>query len=75
MLADFLQDDTGAISVDWVALTGGVLLLGLAVLFAVFSNGAAVAVASVNDTLRSTETNLCGALEEADDGLECPPTD
>lgn len=30
-LNDFMQDDTGAVTLDWVALTAGIVLLGAAI--------------------------------------------
>lgn len=31
----FLRDDSGAVTLDWVALTAGILLLGIAVVYGV----------------------------------------
>jgi hypothetical protein len=39
MLGKFLSDDTGAVTIDWVALTAGILLLGIAVVYGVFEGG------------------------------------
>ena len=33
------NDDAGAVTVDWVALTAGALLLGVAAVYAVYSRG------------------------------------
>ena len=35
---DFLRDDAGAVTVDWVVLTGMIVLLGMASAFAVAAN-------------------------------------
>jgi hypothetical protein len=35
----FLSDDAGAVTVDWVALTAGVLILGIMVVYAIANNG------------------------------------
>ena len=75
MFADFFSDETGAASVDWVALVGGVTVLGIAVVYSVYSVGAASAVASVDGTLEVAEGGLCDALEAEDGGVECPSTD
>ncbi len=56
-IRSFLRDDVGAITVDWVALTAGVLLLGLMVVYAIFNNGVSSLVSSVNSTL---ENQLAG---------------
>ncbi len=48
----FLSDDTGAVTIDWVALTAGILLLGIMVIYAIFNNGVAGLVLKVNSTLQ-----------------------
>jgi len=35
----FLRDETGAVTIDWVALTAGVLLLAIVLVFAIFDGG------------------------------------
>ena len=47
----FLSDDRGAITVDWVALTAGVLLVGIMVVYAIANNGVSSLVSNVNATL------------------------
>lgn len=47
----FLQDDSGAVTIDWVALTAGILLLGIAVVYAIFREGVAPLVESINTNL------------------------
>lgn len=37
--ATFLSDDAGAITVDWVSITAGILLLGVMVIYAIFNSG------------------------------------
>ena len=37
-IRDFLRDDAGAVTVDWVVLTGMIVLLGMAAAFAVGAN-------------------------------------
>ena len=51
LLRCFRSDDTGAITIDWVALTAGILLLGILVVFAIFNNGVAPVTGDVNDIL------------------------
>lgn len=36
MLQGFICDEAGAIAIDWVALTAGILLLGIGVVYALF---------------------------------------
>ncbi|MDH3666854.1 MAG: hypothetical protein OEN23_07975 [Paracoccaceae bacterium] len=45
------QDETGAITVDWVALTAAVLLVGIMVVYAIYNNGVSSLVSSVNSTM------------------------
>ncbi len=47
----FLSDDAGAVTIDWVALTAGTLLLGIMVVYAIFNNGVSSLVSNVNSTL------------------------
>ncbi len=54
----FLSDDAGAVTIDWVALTAGVLLLGILVVYAIFNNGVSVLVSNVNSTLEGVTTNV-----------------
>ena len=71
---EFFRDDTGAVTIDWVALTAGILLLGIMVVYAIFNGGVAGLVVSINDTLAgvTTDVNLgiamgCGAVENCGD--------
>ena len=54
----FLSDDAGAVTIDWVALTAGILLLGIMVVYAIFNNGVASLVSNVNSTLSGITTNV-----------------
>jgi hypothetical protein len=47
----FLSDDAGAVTIDWVALTAGILLLGILVVYSIFNNGVAPVVSTINATL------------------------
>ena len=60
----FLSDDAGAVTIDWVALTAGILLLGIMVVYAIFNNGVSVLVSSVNSTLTTVSAGVnIGTLE------------
>ncbi|MDH3666950.1 MAG: hypothetical protein OEN23_08465 [Paracoccaceae bacterium] len=50
-ISTFLDDTDGAITVDWVALTAGVLLVGIMVVYAIANNGVSDLVSGVNSTL------------------------
>ncbi len=54
----FLSDDAGAVTIDWVALTAGILLLGIMVVYAIFNNGVSTLVSNVNSTLSGVSTNV-----------------
>ncbi len=56
--AKFLSDDTGAVTIDWVALTAGILLLGIMVVYAIFNNGVKNLVLNVNSTLEGIGTDV-----------------
>ncbi len=53
---EFFRDDTGAVTIDWVALTAGILLLGIMVIYAIFNGGVASLVTSINATLADNAT-------------------
>ncbi len=57
---NFLSDDAGSVTIDWVALTAGILLLGIMVVYAIFNNGVQSLVENVNSTLSSVSTNISG---------------
>ena len=50
----FLTDDRGASTVDWVALTAGILLLGIVLVYAIFNNG----VSNLGSTMNSQLSNM-----------------
>ncbi len=50
-----LRNDRGAITADWVALTAGILLFGLAVVYAIFNNGVAPVVGGIDDAADGLE--------------------
>ncbi len=47
----FLKDEAGAVTIDWVALTAGILLLGIALVYGIFNNGVAPLQTSINTQL------------------------
>ncbi|MDH3666090.1 MAG: hypothetical protein OEN23_04085 [Paracoccaceae bacterium] len=64
IILNFIADDAGAITIDWVALTAGILLLGIMVVYAIFNNGVSTLVSSVNSTLESAGAGVnIGTLE------------
>ncbi len=57
----FLGNDDGAVTVDWVALTGGTLGFGLIVVAAVYNIG-------VGSLVNTTNANLTSLVVEVDPG-------
>ena len=55
---EFLSGDAGAVTIDWVALTSGILLLGIMVVYAIFNGGVADLVSNVNSTLTGVTTDI-----------------
>lgn len=51
MISKFLRDDCGAVTIDWVGLTAGILLLGVAVVYGIFQGGVLPLSESVNQNL------------------------
>lgn len=47
-LKNFLIDDSGVMTMDWVALSAGILLVGIVVVYSLFNNGVSSLVSSVN---------------------------
>jgi len=68
--AQFLSDDTGAVTIDWVALTAGILLLGIMVVYAIFNGGVSKLVGKINTTLGGITTSVnVGTTPDNTDGL------
>jgi hypothetical protein len=40
MVRSFVHDDRGAVTIDWVTLSAGILVLGLVVVYSVMGNSA-----------------------------------
>jgi len=54
----FLSDDAGAVTIDWVALTAGILLLGIMVVYAIFNGGVSSLVTNINSTLKNVTVSI-----------------
>lgn len=60
----FVADKSGAVTVDWVALTAAVVIIGIGIVYTVFSSGpdgVAGLVTNLNDQLGVAATNIQGA--------------
>ena len=55
-LTRFISDDDGVVTIDWVALTAGILLLGIMVVYAIVNNGVSSLVSNVNSTFEGVST-------------------
>jgi hypothetical protein len=51
MIEKFLRDDAGAVTIDWVSLTAGGLLLGIAVVYGIYQGGVLPLSESINQNL------------------------
>lgn len=47
----FIRDESGAVTIDWVALTAGILLLAIALVYGIFNNGVSPLVDRINSSL------------------------
>jgi Flp pilus assembly pilin Flp len=60
----FSEEESGAATIEWVAVAAGLLLLGITVLYAIHNNGVSQLVLDVNATLNHSGTAI--ALPTAD---------
>jgi hypothetical protein len=51
MIEKFLRDESGAVTIDWVSLTAGGLLLGIAVVYGIYQGGVLPLSESINSNL------------------------
>ena len=57
-LSVFAEDDSGAVTIDWIGLTAGILLAGMVAIFAIYGNGVTVLTANVNTNMSNLTTDL-----------------
>ncbi|MEM0990124.1 MAG: hypothetical protein AAGK00_14700 [Pseudomonadota bacterium] len=50
-LRAFAQDDSAMVTIDWVALTAAILLVGMSTIYALFNLGVSPTVAGINTNL------------------------
>ena len=58
MFTKFLRDESGAVTIDWVALTAGILLLGITLVYAIFNNGVGSLAKNINSNLKEAGANV-----------------
>lgn len=63
----FLRDDAGAVTIDWVALTAGILLLGIMVVYGIFNEGVSNLATEINDNLGTAVAVDVGTPPSQDD--------
>lgn len=56
MIVKFLRNESGAVTIDWVSLTAGGLLLGIAVVYGIYEGGVLTLSQNIN-------SNLGGAVD------------
>jgi hypothetical protein len=57
MVEFFWSDESGAVTIDWVTLTAGILILGIVVVFAVMNNSAGYLMDEFEDLNEQYEEN------------------
>ena len=55
---EFFGDDAGAVTIDWITLTAGILLLGILVVYAIFNGGLSNLTPNVNSALAGAPANV-----------------
>ncbi len=55
---EFFSDDAGAVTIDWITLTAGILLLGIMVVYAIYNGGLSNLTPNVNATLAGAPANV-----------------
>ena len=58
MFTKFLRDESGAVTIDWVALTAAILLLAIALVYALFNNGVGTLASSMNSSLSAAANGV-----------------
>ncbi|MEM9369577.1 MAG: hypothetical protein AAGA26_00335 [Pseudomonadota bacterium] len=57
-LKAFVRDEAGAVTIDWVALTAGILLLAIALVYGIFNQGVDPLVDSINSALSGAASDI-----------------
>ncbi|MEM8792791.1 MAG: hypothetical protein AAGE80_14315 [Pseudomonadota bacterium] len=55
---NFIRDEAGAVTIDWVALTAGILLLAIALVYGIFNNGVEPLVERINSSLSTAGSGV-----------------
>ncbi|HUF56530.1 MAG TPA: pilus assembly protein [Thermohalobaculum sp.] len=62
MFKTFLQDETGAITTDWVTLTSALIIFAIIVIFALFSDGITPLTGSINAQIETGSQEFCAPI-------------
>ncbi len=68
-LTSFFGDESGAITVDWVALTAAILLLGIAVVYYLFSTGVPTTMQTIDGGFDAVDPALAQVKRTIDGPL------
>ena len=55
---NFLRNEDGAVTIDWVALTAGILLLAITLVYSIFNNGVGDLASNINSNLAEAGANV-----------------
>lgn len=58
VINQFVSNERGAATIDWVALTAGVLLIGVAMVYSIFNNGVGDTASSISSSLEAAGANV-----------------
>lgn len=58
MFRRFWEDTSGAVTVDWVALAAGVLVVGITVVYALYTDGIGELTKSLNSAMSSIDAGI-----------------
>lgn len=59
MYRDFLRNEAGAITTDWVMLTSALIVVAIFVVFTLFEDGWAPVTESINQQVGGASAELC----------------
>lgn len=67
MMGDFLREESGAVTADWIVLTAGILLLGLVVTYTVLHDSAGYLMAEFEELNKeyAADSETASALSDA----------
>jgi len=74
LLRRFGADECGAVAIDWVAITSGILLMGIMVVYSIFGGGVASLTEEINLSLAAVGSDItANYTENSDSGGSTEP--